>query len=132
MNQSVCDKCANIDLAIKSLSKHLPDNAKTKTECDLLSKHKFLERTLCPKEDNGFYSNKCYTRQCSACGSTTVHNKLKELAVSGLLPYQIVMQRWQLVPVAGKQTDSKKGAEKKQMKFVEINFYRIDISDLLI
>ena len=105
---------------------------KQKQECDLLSKHKFLERTLCSKEDNGLYSNKCYTIQCSACGSTTVHNKLNELALGGLFPDQIVMQKWQLVLAAGKQTDSKKGAEKKQMKFVVINFYRIDISDLLI
>ena len=49
LNQSMCEKCANADLAIKSLRKNVPESIRA--EYGLTSKYALIEKTLCAKQD---------------------------------------------------------------------------------
>ena len=66
MQLSVCERCANVDIALKSLGQSLTE--KVKAEFVLTNKHIFLAKTLCQKGADGYYTKACYERKCNRCG----------------------------------------------------------------
>ena len=93
MQQSVCEKCANVDIALKSLSHTLPEEVRHRF--GLTHKHALLGKTLCSK-GVGYHEEKCYKRTCRDCGISSLKQGLYARVDNKALPSSLTWYQWQL------------------------------------
>ena len=114
MQQSVCEKCANVDIALKSLSHTLSEEVRH--EFGLTHKHALLEKTLCSKGVDGYHEEKRYKRTCGDCGTSSLKQDLYALVDNKALPSSLTWYRWQLTEHGEGKSEAK--STKKRMDLV--------------
>ena len=110
--QSVCPKCANIEMMIKCLHKFFSLTSKGK---DVKNKYDIYNTLLCPRADhNQFNDLKCIESECSSCGPEKLINNLILLTPEDQNK-MVTWTKWELVSDVDTTKPKKMGITSKSM-----------------